>query len=152
MRGMAIREYAAGDRETCLLVFDTNVPRYFRPHEREEFGAFLDDLPGPYLVLVDDSDTIVGCGGYAVSEDTGSADLCWGMVRRGMHGRGLGRVLTERRIGRIKEDDRVRSIRLHTSQHTAAFYERLGFRVTRVVRNGYAPDLDRHEMVLELQR
>lgn len=39
-------------RAACLTVFDSNVPRFFREEERPEFEAFLDALPGPYLVEI----------------------------------------------------------------------------------------------------
>lgn len=149
-RELATRPYRDDDREACLRVFESNVPRFFRPHEREEFEVFLEAPPGPYYVLVEPGGTVAGCGGYAVDENSAVADPCWGMVDRTRHGHGLGRVLTERRIEAIRDDGRARSIALHTSQHTARFYERMGFRTTRVRLHGYAPGLDRHDMVMEL--
>ena len=140
------RPYAAGDREACLAVFDSNVPRFFRTSERREFEDFLGRLPGPYVVLEDPPGTIVGCGGHAVDPADGTADLCWGMVRADLHGRGLGRLLTRLRINAAAADPAVRLIRLHTSQHTAGFYEREGFRVLRTTHDGYAPGLDRVDM------
>ncbi len=52
---MTSRDYARNDYEACLEVFDTNVPRFFRPEERVEYAAFLKALPGPYVVLLDGS-------------------------------------------------------------------------------------------------
>jgi ribosomal protein S18 acetylase RimI-like enzyme len=145
---LTVRPYVAGDLEDCLYVFASNVPEFFRAHERSEFEAFLSTLPGPYFVVRDDDGATVACGGYAVENDT--ADLCWGMVRRENHGAGLGRRLTELRLAELHRDERVRRVRLHTSQYTVGFYERLGFRVTHVVAHGYDPGLHRHDMVLEL--
>lgn len=133
------------DREACLALFDSNVPDFFHEGERPEFEAFLDDLPGPYLVLLRDRE-IVACGGYALRDGGAVADLCWGMVRRDLHGRGLGRHLAERRIARAVTDPRVAEIALNTSQHTVGFYERLGFVTLSVESDGYAPGLDRCEM------
>lgn len=148
---VTVEPFGNRHHEACLAIFESNVPRYFRPHERQEFESFLASLPGPYLVLVSPTGTALACGGYAV-DDTGAADLCWGMVRREEHGRGLGRALTQMRIAELTKDDRVRSIALQTSQHTSEFYERLGFLTMRIVENGYAPGLDRHDMMLEVQR
>ena len=145
---VAAREYEAADLEACLEVFDSNVPTYFTSGERAEFRSFLQALPGPYLVLTDAEGGIVGCGGYAINRETGSADLCWGMVRRELHGTGLGRLLTRLRIERSREDPHVSEIALHTSQHTAGFYERLGFRILSVTEDAYALGLHRYDMCL----
>ena len=147
---VSFRAFAPDDIEGCLAVFDSNVPEYFTPSERAEFAAFLTDLPGYYFVLVASIGEVVGCGGYARSELPRTADLCWGMIRRDLHGRGLGRLLTHLRLEEVQNDPAVAAIRLHTSQHTKGFYARLGFRVTGVTPDGYAPGLDRCDMLLDL--
>jgi len=141
------RAYTPKDRGPCLALFDSNVPRYFLPHERGEFESFLEDLPGPYVVLVL-GDEIVACGGYAWSAGGRRVDLCWGMVRRRDHGRGLGRHLTLARLDSALRHPEVEEVGLSTSQRTAGFYERLGFRVVAVESDGYGPGLDRCEMRL----
>lgn len=141
-----MRDYRPEDLQGCLAVFDTNVPAYFRPHEREEFEAFLQALPGPYLVLENEAGQVVGCGGYAVVAEDGRADLCWGMIRADQQRGGLGRRLTEARLRSAAADPAVRTVAINTSQHTVGFYERLGFRTVEVVPDGYAPGLDRCEM------
>lgn len=149
---MRVRDYTIADRSACLVVFDSNVPEFFVPPERADFAAFLDALPGPYLVAEDGSGTIVGCGGYAVTPGTTTADLCWGMVARERHGAGLGRLLLEARLERIHRDPTADSVALNTSQHTRGFYERYGFITERVVPDGFAPGLDRCDMRLALAR
>lgn len=146
MKGIRVRAYRHADLVACLAVFETNVPGFFREHEREEYMRFLEALPGPYLVLENDQGEIVAAGGYAVVEEEERADLCWGMVRADLQGRGLGRVLTERRISEAVADPMVKSLAINTSQHTRGFYERFGFRLLEVVPDGYAPGLDRCEM------
>jgi GNAT superfamily N-acetyltransferase len=144
--GIWPREYSPDDRIACLAVFDTNVPESFLTAERESFAAFLDELPGPYFVLADEAGDVVACGGYAISTGTATADLCWGMVTRDRQGTGLGRLLVEIRLERIGADSSATDAALKTSQHTRAFYERLGFTTTRVVRDGIAPGMDTCEM------
>jgi ribosomal protein S18 acetylase RimI-like enzyme len=144
------RNYTPADLDGCLAVFDTNVPEYFTQPERAEFAAFLNDLPGPYLVVEDGAGSVVGCGGYAIEPGTATADLCWAMVRRELHGTGLGRLLTEERLTRIGRDARIRAVALRTSQLTVGFYERRGFVLERVIPDGIAPGLDRCEMRLRL--
>ncbi len=121
---------------------------YFTEGERAEFVQFLDELPGPYLVLETGSGEVVGCGGYAFRDDGKTVDLCWGMVTRSRHREGLGRVLTEERLRRIEKEPAARSVLLSTSQLTAGFYERMGFVLEAHVPDGYGPGIDRCDMRL----
>ena len=149
---MKIRDYTPTDHEACLAVFDTNVGKYFVETEREEFSEFLNALPGPYLVIETDSGEVVGCGGYAPRAGVEGADLCWGMVARLSHRKGLGRLLTEERVRRIRNEGVGRSVLLGTSQHTVGFYESLGFIIESHIPDGYAPGIDRYDMRLLLDR
>lgn len=142
-----VRDYSPADRDACLAVFESNVNGSFLPSERAEFAAFLDNLPGPYLVLVEQgSERIVACGGYAIAAGSSTADLCWGMVRRDRQGLGLGRVLTEVRLARVRSESRVKAVALKTSNETRSIYERFGFTCDRIIADGIAPGMDTCEM------
>lgn len=145
-----VRDYAPADRDACLAVFDSNLHAFFDPAEREDFAAFLDRRPGPYLVIEDGEGRVVGCGGYAVEPGTATADLCWGMVAREHHRTGLGELLLDLRLRRIRAEPAVRDVALNTSQHTRGFFERFGFVTERVVPDGFGPGLDRCDMRLVL--
>lgn len=147
---MRVRDYTTADRSACQAVFDSNVPKYFVTPEREEFAAFLDALPGPYLVIEAEDGAVLGCGGHSLEPGTTTARLCWGMVRRDRHGTGLGQLLLQSRLERAHADLAAEAVELHTSQHTRGFYERVGFRTERVTPDGYAPGLDRCDMRLAL--
>ena len=148
--GVRVRAYREQHRPSCLEIFDSNVPEYFLPSERAEFGAFLTALPGPYLVLEDEKSGVVACGGFAVA-DAGRIDLCWGMVRRELQGRGLGRRLTLERVNRALAHEAAREIVLQTSHRTAGFYQKLGFEVVSVEKAAFGPELDRCTMRREVQ-
>lgn len=147
---MNLRPFQAEDQPGCMAVFDSNVPKYFSPQERPLYEAFLAALPGPYLVIEDPEGQIQGCGGYAVTAGEGS--MCWGMIGKTWHGRGLGTRLLQARIEQLQADPLVHSIRLDTSQHTRAFYERMGFQQIGFKENGYAPGLHRIDMALRWRR
>ncbi|MEJ2205260.1 MAG: GNAT family N-acetyltransferase [Gemmatimonadota bacterium] len=147
-RRMVARPYRSVDLGACLAVFDSNVPRFFRSEERGEFASYLRALPGPYVVLRMEDREVVACGGYAVREEAAVGDLCWGMVRRDLHGLGLGRALARLRLGALRADPRARRVELNTSQHTVGFYEAMGFRTLAVQPDGYGPGLDRCQMRL----
>jgi ribosomal protein S18 acetylase RimI-like enzyme len=143
------RPFEAEDVEACLRLFDSNVPDFFRTHERDEFEAFLRSLPGPYQVLEANAE-VVGCGGHALREDGQVVNLCWGMIRRDLHGRGLGRALTEARLEQATREEHVRAVALSTSQHTVRFYEKFGFKTTDVRPDGFGAGIDRCDMRLDL--
>lgn len=143
------RPYHPVDEAACLEVFDSNVPKYFSTEEREEFETFL-KLPSCVYLVLEQSGQIVGCGGYYVHQESGQGDLCWGMVRRELHGTGLGKRLLLERLGRIVQDPQATSIRLDTSQHTCGFFAKFGFVTLAIILNGYGPDLDRYDMRLWL--
>lgn len=142
------RAYRTDDREDCLAVFASNVPRFFHARETQDFEAFLDGESDHYLVVLEGED-MVGCGGFALSEDRREASLCWGMIRGDRHGRGIGAQLLRARLQAIA-GTAAQSVRLSTSQHTEGFYRRFGFVVQSVQADGLAPGLDAVEMRLDL--
>jgi ribosomal protein S18 acetylase RimI-like enzyme len=70
------------------------------------------------------------------------------MVHLDYHRRGIGKALLAYRLNEIRRDPIIRRVTINTSQHTSAFFEKFGFTVERVVRDGYGPGLDRCEMNL----
>ena len=145
---IAVRPYGPADRDACLRLFHSNVPRYFTPAEEAEYLAFLDALPGPYLVLEQDG-AVVGAGGHAY-DGPGTVALCWGMVAASLHGTGLGQLLLDARLAAVARDPAVRTVRISTSQHTEGFFARAGFVTVRVQPGGFGPGLHRHDMELAI--
>ncbi|UCC25797.1 MAG: GNAT family N-acetyltransferase [Gemmatimonadales bacterium] len=143
---MKTRRFLPEDRAACLAVFDSNVPGFFRSAERQAFQAFLEDPPGPFLVLEDRAEGIVGCGGIA-EEGGGLASLCWGMVKSSRHGQGLGRRMLEARLDLMRRDPGIGTVRLETLPQTVGFFEKSGFQVASRERDGYAPGVDRVVLV-----
>lgn len=149
---MIVREYKPSDRADCLAVFDSNVGGSFLPAERDDFAAYLDNLPGPYFVVEEDG-AIIACGGYAPNaESPDTADLCWGMVRRDLQGTGVGLHLVSARLEKIRQDQAFTHVFLKTSHETAGFYERFGFVTQQVIENGIADGLHRHDMKMTVRR
>lgn len=144
-----LRPYTPTDAPACLALFDTNVPRYFAPHERQDFATYLlhPDRTHDYLVI-DHNGELVACGGLALGNEH-TAAFCWGMVDRTRHRQGLGTQLSHARLAHA-ETLGAQRVTLSTSQHTQAFYAGLGFVVTHITPDGHGPGLDAVEMVLEL--
>lgn len=148
MDELTFRPYRADDFTACLALFDGNTPEFFAAYERAEFLAFLREIgPWPYFVC-EVGGQVVACGGFEVAGST--ASLTFGMVDRARQGQGLGQALTRTRLKAIRAAPGVERVVIETSQLSAGFYDRLGFRVTEVTENGFAPGLDRWVMVLDL--
>lgn len=143
------RAYTAVDRAAVLRLMASNTPRFFAPHEREEFAEFLDDLSGMYYVATDGPD-VIGAGGFAADRLPGEVVFCWFMVDATRHGSGVGTSITGACWRGILTDPAFQTVRLDTSQHSRTFFERWGFTATLITPDGYATGMDRIDMQLEL--
>jgi len=148
VRNTQARDYQTDDKSVCLAIFDSNTPPYFDPSERSLFEKFLDATDGTYLVIEHDGD-IVGCGGFAAEDDGQTISFTWGMVERSYHKDGFGRFLTEARMAHIRQLDNVSAIRLNTTPDIAPFFQHMGFTELSVEPDGYAPGMDKVEMVFK---
>ena len=143
------RDYEVSDLEGVVQVFRSNIPKYFGPDEEPGLRSYLAEFSRDYFVIKN-GDEIVGSGGFALnSGEDRTVSLCWGMVRSDHLGTGLGRLLTEYRIGRIREQFPHTPIVISTSQHTQGFYEKFGFVLTKHLPDGFGPGIDTCEMRLE---
>jgi GNAT superfamily N-acetyltransferase len=152
---MRIRPYVPEDHAHCVCIARTNTPDFVLPEEVDAYAAWLDRACAPsstssdpcdYFVLCGDRGP-VACGGIAWAETAPVATLCWGLVRRDLHRRGLGSLLLAHRIDLARARG-VREVLMDTSQHALPFFLRMGFRVTGSVPHGYGPGLHRHDLAL----
>jgi ribosomal protein S18 acetylase RimI-like enzyme len=146
---MDLRPYQPSDREACLAVFDSNAPGFFDASERAGFEAFL-AAPDCQYFAMEHEGALIACGGYGFEGDGKTASLVWGMVRADLQRRGLGRFLLLFRLREIGKTSGVELVRVATSQHTAAFFQKQGFKAVSVQKDGYAPGIDRIEMLMKL--
>jgi N-acetylglutamate synthase-like GNAT family acetyltransferase len=147
---MHIRPYADHDRQACLDILSDNTPEFFVPADRDSLCEFLAKLPGPYFVG-EEQGAVVACGGWAI-ESADVVVLTWGMVRRDLHRRGMGRALLRFRLDDARRATQASVARLRTVQLVQGFFAKEGFRVTSVVPDGFGPGLDRVTMELALIR
>ncbi|ASZ11841.1 GNAT family N-acetyltransferase [Chitinophaga pendula] len=153
---MKIRPYNANDKQACITVFKSNMPKYFGTAELPDFDKFLDDYlsrnTAPeteqyYVISLDD--TVIGCGGYHIDRHKMEASLTWGMVDQQYHKQGIGKRLFVYRVMAIQEVCPACRIRLDTSQHVFPFFEKLGFVITGITTDGYGQGLDKYDMELK---
>ena len=145
---MKLRPYQSSDKATCLAIFESNLEKYFVEKEREEFSVYLNVEAIPNYWLVEDNGEIVGCGGIYENFKDNSVGLAWGMIDNKQHKKGYGAFLTKFRVERMIEKYPTRIKQLATSQYTFPFYEKMGFKVTKITENGFGENLHRYDMVL----
>jgi N-acetylglutamate synthase-like GNAT family acetyltransferase len=145
---MDVRAYSPDFRAQCLALFDSNTPHFLAPRERADFAAFLDASPEHYFLL-DHDGAIVACGGWDDGPHTGLVTLRWGMVQSEFHGNGIGRYLLLYRLRELAKQGAQR-VHLQTSQHTAGFFEKQGFKTQSVTKDGFGPGIDRVELTMKL--
>jgi N-acetylglutamate synthase-like GNAT family acetyltransferase len=143
------RPYRASDRGACIAIFRTNVPRFFRDHELEDFADFIDSSGCEYFVVLAGGE-IAGCGGFGLRDGGDAADLCWGMVHREQQGKRIGAYLLLARLRAVATTTEAKYVRLRTSQHTEGFFRRYGFEIQSSKPDGIALGLDDVEMKLDL--
>lgn len=152
---MTIRPYQSSDYSGCIRAFEGNHPEFFADHEKAEFEDLLNGLSGsdnedtPFYYVVEIERQIAACAGfYFPDNQPGTAGLVWGMVAREFHRKGIGKQLLIFRLNKIQELCPGASVILDTTQLSFPFFEKLGFRITQITRDFYAPGLDRYDMIL----
>ena len=145
---MRVRSYTPADKAACLAIFDSNTPPFFTPDERDEFIQFLDEETDSYFV-VELNGNIVACGGY-IHPRTPVAIVAWTMVSRTAQRQGVGRLLLDTILERVRQEPGVQIVKLQTSQYTYGFFERLGFKTERIVEHGFGANLHQYGMGLAL--
>lgn len=136
-----------------MEIFDSNVPTFFAPQEREEFCEHLrrvNAVDTPFLVFLFKG-SIVACGGLTIEPHKRQASLSWGMVGKVLHRQGVGTHLVEARLTLARSVPDIDELVLATSQHTYGFYERFGFVVSKITPDGFGSGLDRWDMTLRFE-
>ena len=93
-----IREYSESDKTEIIKLLQLNTPEYFDPSEEIEFIDYLDNKIEDYFVVLRKSN-IVGAGGINYFPDENTARISWDMIHPEYQGKGVGKELTQFRIG-----------------------------------------------------
>ena len=142
---LVFRSYSIADKKICMELFDSNSDLFFDPIEREEFSQFLDS-PNCYYFVILNKNECVASAGYQISKDQ-IGSLCWGMVRRSHHRKGIGKELLSYRIQKMKESG-VKKVVMDTSQRSVGFYHHFNFSTLKVIKDGYGKGLDQFNLGL----
>ena len=150
MIALTTEPFTPADRAACLAIFDANTPGAFAPDERDAYLEFLEAPTGRYWVVRDPDELVVACGGVDLLAGGRFGVMTWTMVLPAWQHQGLGSLLTRSGLEYVAATARAERVVLKTSNLSAPFYERHGFRTTRVTPDYYAPGVHCHNMALEL--
>ena len=144
---MRIEPYKSKYFDNCIEVIQSNTPKYIFPNEHLDYKNYLLRKDKTYFVLFNDC-TLVACGGYGLNKSQTKASLYWGLVHRLHHNKGYGRFLLDYRLNEIRNKYEDTEVHLETSQHTYRFFEKVGFNVSQISKNGSEKGLVKYDMIL----
>ena len=145
---MRIVPYDSKYFKNCIEIIQSNTPKYIDYSEHSDYEDYLSRDDEIYFVLFEKSN-IVACGGYGLNKSGAKVVLSWGLVHSQHHNKGYGSELLKYRLNHIKNNYPDIEIHLDTSQKTYKFFEKFGFNVKQISKNGYGKGLDRYDMILE---
>jgi [ribosomal protein S18]-alanine N-acetyltransferase len=148
------RKYTEADKNDCLKIFKSNVPKFFTETEIREFTDFLDkadenteDSRVMYYVVTL-GEKIIGCGGIGCYLKKSEASLCWGLIDRKFHRQGYGGKFLKYRLDKIVKHFPNCAVKIDTTQFSAPFFEKFGFETVKITKDFYAKGMDRYDMIL----
>lgn len=149
-----IRKYESSDKQDCINAFKSNVPLFFTNKEITDFDSFLNKVESgtdiTYYYVVIFKEKVIGCGGFGDNYNNGKYTLAWGLIHNDYHKKGFGVELLLHRIRKIKELKTASPLMLDTTQHSFGFFEKHGFRITKITNDFYEKGMHRYDMVLEM--
>lgn len=145
---VTFRPYEKSDCEACLTIFDANCPEFFGPNEREDYEQFLDELSDGYEVCEVEGKV---SGAFGLLGDKEEKRLCWILISPELQNAGVGSKMMEHLL-RQGRATRTRTIGIAASQISAPFFARFGAKNIATTPDGFAPGLDRVDMILLLEQ
>jgi N-acetylglutamate synthase-like GNAT family acetyltransferase len=151
-----IKSYNHSHKQACLAAFQSNIPVYFTPEEINDFTNFLEQRAMPkdneiqttfYYVLLKNNE-VIGCGGFGERERDGTVTLAWGLVHSDFHKQGFGKVLLQHRLTEARNVYPTKTIYLDTTQFSFQFFEKFGFKTTKITNDFYMKGMHRYDMEL----
>jgi N-acetylglutamate synthase-like GNAT family acetyltransferase len=151
-----ILAYNDNFKQGCLAAFQSNIPVYFTPEEINDFTNFLEQRAMPkeneiqstfYYVLLKNNE-VIGCGGFGERERDGTVTLAWGLVHSDFHKQGVGKLLLQHRLTEARKVYPSKTIYLDTTQYSYPFFEKFGFKTTKITIDFYMKGMHRYDMEL----
>ncbi|HLG40392.1 MAG TPA: GNAT family N-acetyltransferase [Chitinophagaceae bacterium] len=139
-----IRKYKPSDRKHVLFLLEQNTPEYFAPSEKKDLLEFLAEHPVTYFVY-EIGRQVVGCGGYHL-ESPNKGRISWNIIHPDYKGAGIGKKLVIYCLEILKQKHGLSEIIVKTSNLSYGFYEKLGFKLSRIKNDYWGKGLDLYQM------
>ena len=143
-----IQPYDESHRSQIVDLIQMNIPKFFHPSEEADFILYLEQEIEDYFVYEMEG-TIVGCGGLNYKTTTEGV-ISWDIIHPDYQGKGIGKELMMHRLEHLKSNDEIEKVTVRTSQLAYRFYEKFGFRLENIIKDGWAPGFDIYEMSMPL--
>ncbi len=140
-----IREYNSNDKEKIIDLLKLNTPKYFAEEEAKDLIYYLDNEI-EYYYVIELNNVIVGSGGINIKENGTIGYISWDLLNPELHGKGLGTLILNYRIEKLKAEKMIESIIVRTTQIVYKFYEKSGFEVIEKVKDYWAKGFDLYKM------
>lgn len=140
-----IRKYIDTDQEKLVEIFRLNTPTYFAEEEEADLMYYLENEIEEYYVLEVEG-MIVGSGGINFKEEKTQGYISWDLMHPDFQAKGLGRLLLNFRVEKLKSYANIQKIIVRTSQLVYKFYEKGGFTLTECVKDYWAEGFDLYKM------
>lgn len=156
MSNYTIRPYLVSDKIQCIEAFTSNVPLYFTQSEIQDFSNFLDEYVQldaeehtawkTHYFVIEINERIIACGGFGKRTGYDELTLIWGLAHLEYHKQGYGIALLEHRLNEIKRLYPGTPVNIDTTQHSAPFFEKYGFKTLSVINDYYEKGMHRYDM------
>ncbi len=140
-----IRKYINSDKPLIIELLRKNTPEYFAPSEEKDFENYLDNEVEDYLVYEKNAE-IIGAGGINYLSEQKLARISWDVIDPDMHGKGIGKELTQYRLNLLIEKENIDLIVVRTTQLVYKFYEKMGFELDKIEKDFWAKGFDLYQM------
>ncbi len=122
-----------------------NTPDSFHKDEEEDYLDYLNHHMEDYFVVELNGEIVAG-GGINYFINHNEARISWDIIHPDHQGQGLGRLLMDHRLQQIRKMPGVEMVVVRTTQVACKFYEKMGFKLNRTVKDYWAPGFDLCEM------
>lgn len=142
---VSIREYCIDDKEYIIHLLRLNTPVFFSPKEEKDLVHYLTNEI-EYYYVAEFNNKIIGCGGINLKENKTIGYISWDIIHPKFQGKGIGMLLLDYRIKKIKKNQNINQIIVRTTQLAHKFYEKGGFNLIEIIKDYWAEDFHLYKM------
>lgn len=147
MNNISFKLFNPSESQKCIEIFNSNVPKYFKVKEEEDLRNWLTKTQENPYYLMYSNEILVGCGGVFFDHSKKIAGFAWGIIHQDFHKKGFGRELSNFRLTILDQLAPNYLHELSTSQFTYIFFEKIGFQIESIQKDGWFKGMDKYYMI-----